>query len=114
MLALGEYETGVCEGCGWHEQLADQIHVTADTKVCPICAGLDRWRRVQAAADKAHRDSQGGDPDPRAPDPADGRRTRTRVLTADEVEAHEERQRQRAARTGATTTSSAPSDVEGR
>lgn len=84
LLALAEYEAGVCE-CGYHESLTGDRDnfFTFETKTCPVCKGSEQHRRMQEEADK--RATVEGMP-PSAPRPGDGRRTFVRRLSPTEVE----------------------------
>lgn len=87
LLALGLYEDGVCD-CGFHESVATDMtnHFTFENRTCPLCRGGARWARMQAADDDTQRKAHGENPPPGTPDPADGRRTYTKLLSPAEVE----------------------------
>lgn len=93
MLALSVYEGGVC-ACGFHSSLTHDKanHFTFDSDVCPVCQGMARFERMQAARDREYEQALGGDKAPpgvaRLPD---GRRNSTRLM--DSVEVEERRQR---------------------
>lgn len=86
MLKLARYEAGVC-ACGYHESIATDptYHYTFETKVCPVCKGAAQFGRIQHDADEQFRKARGEKAPPGSPDPADGRRTMTRVMTPAEV-----------------------------
>jgi len=73
MLALDEYELGICE-CGFHRSVADEdpdLEITV--RHCPVCAGLaQRHRQIQAEDEKAVK-ALGESPAPEAERPDDGR-----------------------------------------
>ena len=76
MLALVEYEAGVCD-CGFHESVIDPdtLHVTFDDRVCPVCAGATQYRRHLDDRDDEFLKGLGKDAPARTPRPSDGRRT---------------------------------------
>ena len=84
LLALARFEAGVCE-CGFHKSLTGDTsnHFTFEVEVCSVCKGASQYGRIQQESDKQAR---GEKPDPKAPDPADGRRTHIRMMSAAEVE----------------------------
>lgn len=90
LLALAHYEADVCD-CGIHSsQSHDKANVyTFQTDVCPVCAGVDVYGRVQHADDDLLLDREYGEAGPpaKAPLPADGRRTYLRRASEDEVAA---------------------------
>lgn len=96
MLALKEYEAGVCE-CGIHESLTSDTsnHFTFGDRVCPVCRGLKQYGRIKAAEDEGHRKARYGDktPPPESPDPADGRHTHVRLMSHDEVDELDKKRR---------------------
>lgn len=57
--------------------------------VCPVCAGAALFGRIQRARDEEVREQIPKDankrPDPRKPDPADGRQTFMRLLSPEEA-----------------------------
>jgi hypothetical protein len=87
MLSLAEYERGVCD-CGLHESLASDAanHFTFETRTCPVCRGIDRFARIQGAADESVRKQRGDNAPPGTPDPADGRRLFVKQLSPGEVD----------------------------
>lgn len=86
MLALEQYEAGVC-ACGFHESLAGDSanHFTFEDKTCPVCRGSARYARIQHAADELATKARGENAPPATPHPADGRKTFVRKLGAFEV-----------------------------
>lgn len=87
MLALGRYQARICR-CGFHESLtADPAnHFTFDVRVCPVCRGAAQFARTQDAADARHRKTHSRDNEAApGPDPADGRRMFTRLLSPQEA-----------------------------
>jgi hypothetical protein len=84
----------LCE-CGYHESLtSDRGNVfQPEFKTCLVCAGVERFARVQYDSDQAAMKAQGDDPAPSAPRPADGRRMLVRRLTEAEVETLREARR---------------------
>lgn len=73
MLALAEYESGVC-ACGFHKsQTRDKANVFSfQVDHCPVCAGQARYGRLQASDDNEEDERVKGAP-PAAPRPNDGR-----------------------------------------
>lgn len=86
MLALAQYEAGVCD-CGFHESVAQDRDnfFTFDQRTCPVCRGAARYARMQAANDESAYKIHGDNPAPSVPHPADGRRTFVKQLSTDEV-----------------------------
>lgn len=87
MLALAEYESRCCSGCGTHESITDhpEDHVyVPDQTVCPICAGLDIHTRVVAAEDRD--EAKALAEQPKHPRKKDGRRLFLRPATPAERE----------------------------
>lgn len=78
MLGLKEYQSRIC-ACGFHESLiADPttFGVRFQSPVCPICAGIDQWDRIQRARDDEETKlPRGAKAKPEDPLPSDGRRT---------------------------------------
>lgn len=87
MLALGRYRAKVC-ACGYHESLANDpdLYFTFDVRTCPVCRGQAQFKRIQDADDEAIRKQQGEKRPPGTPDPADGRRVVTRLMSPQEVQ----------------------------
>lgn len=92
MLALGAFEAEV-HTCGFHRSLTrDKAnHFTFETDVCTVCAGAERWGRMQQDADEQQREAasaghKGGKVPPTTPDPADGRTNLVRLMSKAEVE----------------------------
>lgn len=85
MLALAQYKAELCD-CGNHISLTDDpSNVFQPTeRVCAVCAGADRYTRVQQEADEK---AIGEKPSAHTPRPSDGRRTYMRLLPPDEVAA---------------------------
>ena len=92
MLALGAYESGVCD-CGVHESLTeDKSNVfTFEDRHCPVCRGVARYQRVQTDMDEKATKALGENPPPHSPRPSDGRRTFVRQMSPTEVEARRAR-----------------------
>lgn len=85
---LADVEAHSCDSCGWHESLTDDRSnvFTPENDVCPVCAGKERWDRMQAATDQSwnekHKDAPAS-----MPRPFDGRgRTRMTLLAPEEAE----------------------------
>jgi hypothetical protein len=73
LLALAEYEAGVCE-CGFHQSVADtDPHLEIAARVCPVCAGVTQSTRVLHAEDDKHVKSLGKNAPPQKALPDDGR-----------------------------------------
>jgi hypothetical protein len=93
LLALARFEGETCHGCGYHESLTDpdgpNVFMPA-TRVCPVCAGADQYRRVESDADEKAREAIKGRPS-RTPLPSDGRTTYMELL--DPVRAEEMRRK---------------------
>lgn len=52
MLALVEYEAGICPGCGFHHSLADlDPWFTIEDRTCKVCRSMAPQLRVFAAED---------------------------------------------------------------
>lgn len=69
--------------CGYHVSLMDdpETNVFApQTRVCPVCAGMERHRRIQEK-----RDGKPDEDHPEKPRPSDGRKTAFRLLSDGEV-----------------------------
>lgn len=86
MLALAEYEAGVC-ACGFHKTLTrDKSNVfSPETDHCPVCAGWATYGRIQAKDDREQEERLGKDPAPKRPRPGDGRRVFMRMTPAGSV-----------------------------
>lgn len=86
LLALAEYERGVC-ACGFHSSLTNDLAntFTFESKVCLVCRGTDRYMRIQGHADKKASDALGENAPPGTPLPGDGRRTFVRQMAESEV-----------------------------
>ena len=70
MQGLADYEAHICD-CGLPESVADEDpDLDLHFRVCPVCAGVAKALRVQAAAD---REVVGKDPAPEVVRPDDGR-----------------------------------------
>lgn len=87
MIALAEYEGGVCS-CGFHSSLTDDRanFFTFETKVCTVCAGWSKMHRIQESQDSRADEMLGEKPPPNATRAADGRKTFMRMMSADEVD----------------------------
>jgi hypothetical protein len=87
LMALARFESGLCE-CGFHESLtSDRANVfQPEFQTCLVCAGVERYARVQADADRAAMKVHGDDPPAVTPRPTDGRRLFVRRLSEVEVE----------------------------
>jgi hypothetical protein len=88
LLELADVEANSCSGCGWHESMTgDRNNVfTPETDYCPVCAGRERWDRMQHASD-AEWAKRHEKPRPSAPRPSDGRQsTRMTLLSPEEAE----------------------------
>lgn len=73
MLALAEYERGLC-ACGLPKDYADtDPHLEVKYRVCPVCAGLAKTARVQLSLDETATRALGEKPTPEADRPTDGR-----------------------------------------
>jgi len=79
MLALAEYESEICD-CGFHKSLTrDKAnHFGFETDVCPVCAGRDRYSRLQSKEDDEEEQKLKDSP-PATPRPGDGRRVFMRM-----------------------------------
>lgn len=88
MLGLLLYERGVCQGCGFHRDVASNKanHFTFEDHYCPVCKGAAQWGRVQGAQDKQQEDRLGERPNPMTVRPGDGRTTTIRRLSPLEIE----------------------------
>lgn len=76
MLALVEYEAGICE-CGFHESVADlDPDLELDPRICPVCKGIAQMSRVMDAQDDEVDKALGENPSPDAPRASDGRHLR--------------------------------------
>ena len=86
MLALAEYEAGVCD-CGLHESVATDPSnfFTFKHRVCPVCAAGARWGRKVREDDEAAMPPKGSPAD--APQPDDGRTAYLQPLTPEQVAA---------------------------
>ena len=75
MLALAEYEAGICD-CGFHKSLTHDKanHFKFETDRCPVCAGWARYGRLQSRDDAEEEEKLGKDAPPTMPRPGDGRR----------------------------------------
>lgn len=77
MLALVEYERGVCDGCGFHSSIADEDpFFTLEEKVCPVCAQTEAELRARDRAEQEYGSESRGD----------GRKRYLRLLAPHEVE----------------------------
>lgn len=81
MRELGEYESGLCSGCGIHHEVASDpnVRVSFPPRDCDVCAGAAQNARINAEADKKHADSLGDNPPARRRDPSDGRYTMLQI-----------------------------------
>lgn len=86
MLALDQFESELCQ-CGNHISVTeDPSNVFMPTeRVCPVCAGLDQYSRIQQARDEDASKAAGENTPPATPRPSDGRMTYLRPINADEV-----------------------------
>lgn len=77
MLALAEYEAGVCD-CGFHFSIANDESNVFSFKVtrCPVCAGAAGYSRLQESDDRELDARLGPNPEPTTPRRADGRQVR--------------------------------------
>lgn len=76
MLALADYEADLCD-CGFPSHLADtDPDLRIKYRECPVCSGLSKAMRVQAAADASLLKQVYGNKGPQPGDelPTDGRR----------------------------------------
>lgn len=81
MLALGEYEDGVCGGCGFHSSIADEDpYFALEEKVCPVCAQTQAEIRARDEREKELAEKGV----PRLP--SDGRTRYLRLLAPEEAE----------------------------
>lgn len=81
MLALAEYEAGICE-CGMHQSIADtDPDLDMLARICPVCSGLAKNFRIIADSDeKAMKELHGNKvPPPEAERPEDGRHYSLRI-----------------------------------
>jgi hypothetical protein len=78
MLALGIYESQLCEGCGYHKSLAHDPEQMFDLveEVCLLCADIAPRMRVNAKADAD--EAKALDDKPGKKRRADGRKWLTR------------------------------------
>lgn len=99
MLALADYEAGICSGCGWHHDLIHEpgAGFKIDLDTCPVCAQVAQYGRWQEELDKEN-DRRIGETDAREPRPTDGRKVRLQHLTPQQAEL--ERARRAARRRG--------------
>ena len=73
MLALDEYEAGICE-CGMHRDIADTDPALEMTsRICPVCAKVARGMRVMNERDEQSMRMLGEKPPADTPHPGDGR-----------------------------------------
>ncbi len=103
MLVLPRYEAKVCE-CGFHESLTDDdsLYFTFPTRTCPVCKGAAQMARRLDAQDEKYIKTLGENPPPETPRPGDGRRVAIKLMTPDEVDAHQSSStRRRSSRGGA-------------
>lgn len=88
MLALADYEAGIC-ACGFHESVAkDQAnnHFGFEVDQCPVCAGRAQYARLQSKEDAEEDDRlEKVEAAPTDPRPADGRRVFMRMTPAGSV-----------------------------
>lgn len=62
MLALAEYESGICDGCGFHSSVADEDpYFTLEEKVCPVCAQTAAEIRARDKAEQESGSESAGD-----------------------------------------------------
>jgi hypothetical protein len=97
LLSLARYDGEVCQ-CGYHESMtADDANVWMPaTRTCPVCAGLDQYRRQEHAADEeARKKGEAEKRPPRAPLPSDGRTTYMELLDPARAEAARKRHQSR-------------------
>lgn len=90
---LARYEVEVCPGCNIHPTVVDQLGtLTFDDKLCKICKAQAGYGRVlherDRAWDEAHKDAPA-----QKPRPSDGRYTRMRPATPEELAERETRHR---------------------
>lgn len=85
LLALGQYEAGLCD-CGIHKSIShDKTHVfTLEAEWCPLCQALAVQKRELDNLDSDAFERAGNDRVKRLP--SDGRRTYLRELTTTEIE----------------------------
>jgi hypothetical protein len=88
MRGLDAYEADIGP-CGWHKSLTSDKsnHFTFEDEFCPVCAGVERYSRIQADRDEKWRKQMGDNLPSSHPRPSDGRRTFTRLMSPDEVSA---------------------------
>ena len=86
MLALAEFESGVCD-CGVHSSLShdkSNYFKLVEGK-CPLCASLEVQGRIRAQHDAAA--AKSAEDHPARPLPSDGRRLALRQVSPAELEA---------------------------
>ena len=85
MLALEEFERGVCDQCGFHKSLCGDPanHFTFEFHVCTVAAARARWERKVSADDEKAR--PGKDQPPESAHPDDGRQLLVRPMSDEEV-----------------------------
>lgn len=82
MLALADYEAGVCD-CGMHKSIADtDPAMEMAERICPVCSGLARNLRVIADLDGKSVDAKAP---PEAARPSDGRHLSLRMKPSKSV-----------------------------
>lgn len=74
MLALAEFESGICE-CGFHSSLTHNTANVFNFEVdhCPVCAGRAQYDRLQVKDDREEIEKLGEHALPTVPRPTDGR-----------------------------------------
>lgn len=84
LLALKLHDRQVCR-CGFHESVIDQdLGVMPGVRVCPVCAGVDQFKRKVAADNETADKPLGKDPAPTTPRAGDGQHLMVRQLSPQE------------------------------
>lgn len=86
LLGLAQFEAELTR-CGFHASIAKDTEngFVPETDYCPVCAGLEKWERIQREADAAW-EKANPDAPPALSRPSDGRTPYMRFLSPDENE----------------------------
>ena len=73
LLAWETYQAEICD-CGLHRDIADtNPDLTMPERYCPVCAAIERNKRIYAERDEAAMKVHGPNPPASLPRPDDGR-----------------------------------------
>ena len=82
---LARYEIEVCPGCNIHPTVVDQLGaLTWEDRLCGVCRSGAVHTRSLATQDEEW-NKQNPDAKPKVPRPSDGRHSRLRPMSAEEV-----------------------------